>query len=228
MQLKGKKDLCSGTSHTAHNQWVYASQTYKRNHLKWCIITGGIGHFKRKQLTASSLTFFTRLFTPNMDSASYGDGEYTEDLMPIISDSIWTKIYSKVTFRVALILKKNYLWHLLLFFFFHQKAWAAVITNGNAYWPKTERQNQSYGIQYKPPQSDLEKNKNKNKEILFWLQILLKMLNNIPPQEVCFYIIQCQITGNFISRAPSMCRISRSHILCRKHFSLFFPFRYTE
>lgn len=48
------------------------------------------------------------------------------------------------------------------------------------------------------------------------------MLNNIPPQEVCFYIIQCQITGNFISRAPSMCRISRSHILCRKHFSLFF------
>lgn len=176
----------------------------------------------------SSLTFFTRLFTPNMDSASYGDREYTEDLMPIISDSIWTKIYSKVTFRVALILKKNYLWHLLLFFFFHQKAWAAVITNGNAYWPKTERQNQSYGIQYKPPQSDLEKNKNKNKEILFWLQILLKMLNNIPPQEVCFYIIQCQITGNFISRAPSMCRISRSHILCRKHFSLFFPFRYTE
>lgn len=108
-------------------------------------------------------------------------------------------------------------------FFFHQKAWAAVITNGNAYWPKTERQNQSYGIQYKPPQSDLEKNKNKNKEILFWLQILLKMLNNIPPQEVCFYIIQCQITGNFISRAPSMCWISRSHILCRKHFSLFFP-----
>lgn len=48
------------------------------------------------------------------------------------------------------------------------------------------------------------------------------MLNNIPPQEVCFYIIQCQITGNFISRAPSMCRISRVHILCRKHFSLFF------
>lgn len=44
-------------------------------------------------------------------------------------------------------------------FFFHQKAWAAVITNGNAYWPKTERQNQSYGIQYKPPQSDLEKKK---------------------------------------------------------------------
>lgn len=42
-----------------------------------------------------------------MDSASYGDGEYTEDLMPIISDSIWTKIYSKVTFRVALILKKE-------------------------------------------------------------------------------------------------------------------------
>lgn len=89
---------------------------------EWCIITGGIGHFKLiKQLTASSLTFFTRLFsfmfTPNKDCASYGDGEYTEDLMPIISDSIWTKIYSKVTFRVALILKKNNLWHLLLFFF---------------------------------------------------------------------------------------------------------------
>lgn len=52
-----------------------------------------------------------------MDRASYGDGEYTEDLMPIISDSIWTKIYSKVTFRVALILKKNYLKKNYYYFF---------------------------------------------------------------------------------------------------------------
>lgn len=157
-----------------------------------------------------------------MDSASYGDGEYTEDLMPIISDSIWTKIYSKVTFRVALILKKNYLWHLLLFFFppkgmssSHYK-WECILAKNRIAESKLWDSIQASSVRFR------KEKKNKNKEILFWLQILLKMLNNIPPQEVCFYIIQCQITGNFISRAPSMCRISRSHILCRKHFSLFF------
>lgn len=77
-------------------------------------------------------------------------------------------------------------------------------------------------IQQIPPQID----SGKTKHIYFHCKYYYKRLSqNIPPQEVRFNIIQCQIRGNFTSSALiHQCVESSEYtfFFCRKLFSLFF------
>lgn len=105
-----------------------------------------------------------------------------------------------------------------------------VITHGNLYWSNKEEQIMNHlstkVMRIQQISSETDSEKKKKDAHLFRLQILLQTLNNIPPQQVRFNIIQCQIKGNFTSSA--LCVESSEYTFYVENFSCFFFFLYTE